>query len=96
MGHSYIVYGLLLHGCTTIVFEAKPVKTHDASAFWRVIEEYAVTAIFAAPTVFRAIRKEDPNASLLAKYDLSCLENIFMVGERLDPSTYEWITKIIG
>ena len=96
VGHSYIVYGPLLHGCTTIVFEGKPVKTPDASAFWRVIEEYAVKAIFAAPTAFRAIRKEDPEAKLLEKYDLSCLESVFMAGERLDPPTYEWISKIIG
>ncbi len=96
VGHSYIVYAPLLHGCTTIVFEGKPVKTPDASAFWRVIEEYAVKAIFAAPTAFRAIRKEDPEAKLLEKYDLSCLESVFMAGERLDPPTYEWTKKITG
>ncbi|AGH45509.1 propionyl-CoA synthetase [Paraglaciecola psychrophila] len=96
VGHSYIVYAPLLHGCTTIVYEGKPVKTPDASAFWRVIEEYAVKAIFAAPTAFRAIRKEDPDAKLLAKYDLSCLESVFMAGERLDPPTYEWTKKITG
>ena len=94
VGHSYIVYAPLLHGCTTVVYEGKPVKTPDASAFWRVIEEYAVKAIFAAPTAFRAIRKEDPNAKLRAKYDLSCLESVFMAGERLDPPTYEWTKKI--
>ncbi|MFQ3188983.1 MAG: propionyl-CoA synthetase [Paraglaciecola sp.] len=96
VGHSYIVYAPLLHGCTTVVYEGKPVKTPDASAFWRVIEEYAVKAIFAAPTAFRAIRKEDPEAKLLAKYDLSCLESVFMAGERLDPPTYEWAKKITG
>jgi propionyl-CoA synthetase len=96
VGHSYIVYAPLLHGCTTIVYEGKPVKTPDASAFWRVIEEYAVKAIFAAPTAFRAIRKEDPDAKLLAKYDLSCLESVFMAGERLDPPTYEWTKKTTG
>jgi propionyl-CoA synthetase len=96
VGHSYIVYAPLLHGCTTIVYEGKPVKTPDASAFWRVIEEYAVKAIFAAPTAFRAIRKEDPDAKLLAKFDLSCLESVFMAGERLDPPTYEWTKKITG
>lgn len=96
VGHSYIVYAPLLHGCTTVVYEGKPVKTPDASAFWRVIEEYAVKAIFAAPTAFRAIRKEDPEAKLLAKYDLSSLESVFMAGERLDPPTYEWAKKIIG
>ncbi len=96
VGHSYIVYAPLLHGCTTIVYEGKPVKTPDASAFWRVIEEYAVKAIFAAPTAFRAIRKEDPDAKLLAKYDLSCLESVFMAGERLDPPTYKWTKQITG
>jgi propionyl-CoA synthetase len=96
VGHSYIVYAPLLHGCTTIVYEGKPVKTPDASAFWRVIEEYTVKAIFAAPTAFRAIRKEDPEAKLLAKYDLSCLKSVFMAGERLDPPTYEWTKKITG
>ncbi len=71
VGHSYIVYAPLLHGCTTVVYEGKPVRTPDAGAFWRVIEEYKVKAIFAAPTAFRAIRKEDPEATSLAKYDLS-------------------------
>ena len=96
VGHSYIVYAPLLHGCTTIVYEGKPVKTPDAGAFWRVIEEYGVKAIFAAPTAFRAIRKEDPDAKLLAKYDLSSLESVFMAGERLDPPTYEWAKKILS
>lgn len=90
VGHSYIVYAPLLHGCTTIVYEGKPVRTPDAGAFWRMIEEYKVNAIFAAPTAFRAIRKEDPEASLLANYDLSSLQSIFMAGERLDPPTYQW------
>ncbi len=90
VGHSYIVYAPLLHGCTSIVYEGKPVRTPDAGAFWRVIEEHKVNAIFAAPTAFRAIRKEDPEASLLANYDLSSLQSIFMAGERLDPPTYEW------
>jgi propionyl-CoA synthetase len=96
VGHSYIVYAPLLHGCTTVVYEGKPVKTPDASAFWRVIEEYGVKAVFAAPTAFRAIRKEDPDAKLLAKYDLSCLESVFMAGERLDPPTYEWTKQVTG
>lgn len=90
VGHSYIVYAPLLHGCTTVVYEGKPVRTPDAGAFWRVVEEYKVKALFAAPTAFRAIRKEDPEALLLAHYDLSSLENIFMAGERLDPPTYDW------
>jgi len=96
VGHSYIVYAPLLHGCTTIVYEGKPVRTPDAGAFWRVIEEYRVKAIFAAPTAFRAIRKEDPDAKLLEKYDLSCLESVFMAGERLDPPTYEWTKQKTG
>jgi len=96
VGHSYIVYAPLLHGCTTIVYEGKPVRTPDAGSFWRVIEEYKVKAIFAAPTAFRAIRKEDPEAQLLEKYDLSCLESVFMAGERLDPPTYEWTKEKTG
>jgi propionyl-CoA synthetase len=96
VGHSYIVYAPLLHGCTTIVYEGKPVRTPDAGAFWRVVEEYNVKAIFAAPTAFRAIRKEDPEAKLLANYNINCLETIFMAGERLDPPTYEWTFKKTG
>lgn len=96
VGHSYIVYAPLLHGCTTIVYEGKPVRTPDAGAFWRVIEEHKVKAVFAAPTAFRAIRKEDPEAKLLEKYDLSCLESVFMAGERLDPPTYEWTKQKTG
>jgi propionyl-CoA synthetase len=88
VGHSYIVYGPLLAGCTTIVYEGKPVRTPDAGAFWRVVEEYKAKALFAAPTAFRAIKKEDPEASQLAHYDISSLETIFMAGERLDPPTY--------
>nr|WP_136250080.1 propionyl-CoA synthetase [Ningiella ruwaisensis] len=93
VGHSYIVYAPLIHGCTTILYEGKPVRTPDSGAFWRVVEEYGVTALFAAPTAFRAIRKEDPEAKELAKYDLSSLRTIFMAGERLDPPTYEWTHK---
>lgn len=96
VGHSYIVYAPLLQGCTTLVYEGKPVRTPDAGAFWRVIEEYKVKAVFAAPTAFRAIRKEDPEAELLANYDLSCLQSVFMAGERLDPSTYEWTKQKTG
>jgi propionyl-CoA synthetase len=96
VGHSYIVYAPLLHGCTTVVYEGKPVRTPDAGAFWRVIEEYNVNAIFAAPTAFRAIRKEDPEAELVANYNLDCLRTIFMAGERLDPPTYEWTTEKTG
>ncbi|HCH24817.1 MAG TPA: propionyl-CoA synthetase [Oceanospirillaceae bacterium] len=96
VGHSYIVYGPLIAGCTSILYEGKPVMTPDAGAFWRMIEEYRVKAIFSAPTAFRAIKKEDPNGDLLKQYDLSSLVTVFMAGERLDPPTYEWAKDIIG
>ncbi len=96
VGHSYIVYAPLLAGCTTVVYEGKPIKTPDAGAFWRVCEEYKVKALFAAPTAFRAIRKEDPDSELLKPYDLSALKTIFMAGERLDPPTYHWTKDTIG
>jgi propionyl-CoA synthetase len=96
VGHSYIVYAPLLTGCTTILYEGKPVRTPDASAFWRVCEEYGVKTLFTAPTAFRAIRKEDPEASGLANYDLSKLERIYLAGERLDPTTYEWLLEKTG
>jgi propionyl-CoA synthetase len=92
VGHSYIVYAPLLHGCTTILYEGKPIMTPDAGAFWRVISEHGVKALFTAPTAFRAIKKEDPEARLAAQYDLSCLKTIFAAGERLDPPTYEWLS----
>ncbi|WP_262359325.1 AMP-binding protein, partial [Vibrio mimicus] len=91
VGHSYIVYAPLLHGCTTILYEGKPVRTPDPGAFWRVCQEYQVTALFSAPTAFRAIKKEDPNGDYLKQYDLSALTTIFMAGERLDPPTLEWV-----
>jgi propionyl-CoA synthetase len=93
VGHSYIVYGPLMHGCTTILYEGKPIMTPDAGAFWRVISEHRVKSLFTAPTAFRAIRKEDPEAKLAKQYDLSCLETIFAAGERLDPPTYEWLSE---
>lgn len=96
VGHSYIVYGPLLAGCTSILYEGKPIFTPDAGAFWRVCAEYGVKAIFAAPTAFRAIRKEDPNAELMRQYDLSKLQSIFMAGERLDPPTYHWACEVSG
>lgn len=96
VGHSYIVYGPLLAGCTTIVYEGKPVRTPDAGAFWRVCEEYNVKVLFSAPTAFRAIKKEDPEGKLLANYDLSNLRTIFMAGERLDPPTYHWTMDVTG
>jgi propionyl-CoA synthetase len=96
VGHSYIVYAPLLAGATTVVYEGKPVRTPDAGAFWRLCEEYQIKALFAAPTAFRAIKKEDPDAKEIAKYDLSSLETIFMAGERLDPPTYYWTVEKTG
>jgi len=92
VGHSYIIYAPLLHGCTTILYEGKPIMTPDAGAFWRVVEEYKVKALFTAPTAFRAIKKEDPEALLAKKYDLSSMQALFSAGERLDPPTYEWLS----
>ena len=91
VGHSYIVYGPLLAGCSTILYEGKPVRTPDAGALWRVISEYRVKCFFTAPTAFRAVKKEDPEASLKSEYDLDCLQTVFVAGERLDPPTYEWL-----
>jgi propionyl-CoA synthetase len=90
VGHSYIVYAPLFHGCTSILYEGKPVGTPDAGAFWRVISEHGVNALFTAPTAFRAIRRDDPRAELLAKYDLGAFRTLFLAGERLDPDTLEW------
>ena len=90
VGHSYIVYGPLLHGATTILFEGKPVGTPDAGTFWRIIAEHKVAALFTAPTAFRAIKKEDPNGELIGKYDISCLRTLFLAGERADPDTIQW------
>lgn len=95
VGHSYIVYGPLLHGCATIMFEGKPVGTPDAGTFWRVIEEHNVAALFTAPTAFRAIKKEDPNAEFLGKYDVSSLRTLFLAGERADPDTIKWAENIL-
>ena len=94
VGHSYIVYAPLIAGCTTVFYEGKPVKTPDAGAFWRVISDYGVKAVFSAPTAFRAIKKEDPEGKLLQQYDLSCLKTLFLAGERLDPPTYEWLQDL--
>ena len=96
VGHSYIVYAPLFAGCTTILFEGKPVRTPDAGTFWRVISEHKVNVFFTAPTAFRAIRKEDPAAELLKQYDISSLRTQFVAGERTDPSTYEWLVDILG
>ncbi|WP_260292954.1 propionyl-CoA synthetase [Sedimenticola hydrogenitrophicus] len=90
VGHSYIVYAPLLHGATTILYEGKPIGTPDPGAFWRVISEHKVKTLFTAPTAFRAIRREDPEAEYLKKYDLSCFEALFLAGERCDPDTLGW------
>ncbi len=90
VGHSYICYAPLFHGATTLLYEGKPVGTPDAGAFWRVISQHKVTALFTAPTAFRAIKREDPNAELLAKYDMSSLKALFLAGERSDPETIKW------
>jgi len=95
VGHSYIVYAPLLHGCTTVVYEGKPVKTPDPGSFWRMIEEHKINHFFTAPTAFRAVRKEDPDAKFLKKYDISSLKGLFLAGERLDPPTYDWLQNIL-
>ncbi|MGZ5836445.1 MAG: propionyl-CoA synthetase [Xanthobacteraceae bacterium] len=90
VGHSYIVYAPLLHGCTTILYEGKPIGTPDAGAFWRVIAEHGVVSLFTAPTAFRAIKKEDPQGKLIGKYDLKKFRTLFLAGERADPDTVKW------
>ena len=96
VGHSYIVYGPLFHGCTTILYEGKPVGTPDPGAFWRVISQHKVAALFTAPTAFRAIKRDDPGAALMKEYDLSCLRSLFLAGERSDPDTLAWAEKHLG
>ncbi len=96
VGHSYIVYAPLLHGCTTILFEGKPVGTPDAGVFWRVISEHNVVALFTAPTAFRAIKKEDPQGDLIKEYDLSNFRMLFLAGERADPDTLQWAETNLG
>ncbi len=96
VGHSYIVYGPLLVGATSILYEGKPVGTPDAGAFWRVASEHRATALFTAPTAIRAIRREDPEGREIAGYDLSSLRTLFCAGERLDPDTYHWATDKLG
>jgi propionyl-CoA synthetase len=90
VGHSYIVYAPLLHGCTTVLFEGKPVGTPDPGAFWRVIAQHEVTTMFTAPTAFRAIRQQDPEGSYIEKYDLARFRALFLAGERCDPDTLAW------
>ncbi len=96
VGHSYIVYGPLLLGATTVLYEGKPVGTPDAGAFWRVVSEHGVNTLFTAPTAIRAIRRDDPSAVLLEKYDMSSLRALFLAGERLDPDTYHWAAEKLG
>ena len=95
VGHSYILYGPLLNRNTTIIFEGKPIKTPDASTFWRIISEHKVGTMFTAPTAIRAIKKEDPDGAFVKQYDLSCLKNQFLAGERCDNATLEWYQKHI-
>ncbi len=96
VGHSYIVYAPLLTGCTTVLYEGKPVGTPDAGAFWRVIADHKVKTLFTAPTAFRAIKKEDPDGKLAREYDLSGIKYLFLAGERLDPETYRWAGELLG
>ena len=96
VGHSYIVYGPLIKGCASVLYEGKPVRTPDAGAYWRVIRDHRVKSFFVAPTAFRAIRKEDPQCLLKDQYDLSSLRYQFVAGERLDPSTYHWLEQHLG
>ena len=96
VGHSYICYGPLIHGATTIVFEGKPVGTPDAGTFWRVIEEHKVVSFFTAPTAFRAIKREDPAGELVKDYDLSSLRVLYLAGERADPDTITWAQDKLG
>ena len=95
VGHSYIVYAPLLHGCTSILYEGKPVGTPDAGAFWRVIAEHGCVALFTAPTAFRAIKKEDPQGKLLAQHDLGKFRTLFLAGERADPDTVQWAENLL-
>ena len=95
VGHSYIVYAPLIHGCTTVLFEGKPVGTPDAGVFWRVISEHGVVCLFTAPTAFRAIKREDPQGRLLGNYNLSKFRTLFLAGERLDPDTLRWAEGLL-
>ena len=96
VGHSYIVYAPLLTGATTILFEGKPVGTPDAGVYWRMIQEYGISAVFSAPTAMRAIKKQDPQGELVQDYDISSLRTLFLAGERLDPDTWQWATDTLG
>jgi propionyl-CoA synthetase len=96
VGHSYIVYAPLLKGCTSILYEGKPVGTPDPGAFWRLISQHGVNVLFTAPTAFRAIKKEDPQGTYMKKYDLACFRTLFLAGERCDPDTLHWAEEKIG
>jgi acyl-coenzyme A synthetase/AMP-(fatty) acid ligase len=96
VGHSYIVYAPLIAGCTTLLYEGKPIKTPDAGAYWRIIEEYGVNVFFTAPTGIRAVKREDPDGRLLAKYDLKSLRYLFLAGERCDVATWQWATDLLN
>ncbi len=96
VGHCYIAYAPLLAGCTTVLYEGKPVGTPHAGSFWRVIEEHRVKALFTAPTAFRAIEKEDPDGKLAREHDLSGMKYLFLAGEWLDPDTYRWAGELLG
>jgi len=96
VGHSYITYAPLVFGCTTVVFEGKPVGTPDAGTFWRVIEDHKVKVLFTAPTAFRAIKRDDPHGEEIPKYDLSSLERLYLAGERADPDTIRWAETHLG
>ncbi len=96
VGHSLIVYGPLMNGCTTVFYEGKPVRTPDAGSYWRVIEEHKVNSLFCAPTAIRAIRKEDPQGELLKRHDLSSLRHLFLAGEKLDSTTQHWLEELTG
>jgi propionyl-CoA synthetase len=96
VGHSLIVYGPLMCGCTSVLYEGKPIRTPDAGSYWRIVEQYRVNALFCAPTAMRAIRKEDPQGQLLRQYDLSSLRQLFLAGEKLDSSTHQWLEEATG
>ena len=96
VGHSYIVYAPLLQGCTTMLFEGKPIRTPDAGTFWRIIQQYDVKALFTAPTAIRAIKKEDPHGQRHQRYDTTALRNVFLAGERCDVATYQWLVELLG
>lgn len=96
VGHSFIVYGPLLHGCKTVLFEGKPVGTPDAAEYWRIVEKHGVKCAFTAPTALRAIRKEDPEGAMLKDHDISSLETLFVAGERADPNTVEHFAETLG